>query len=243
MKDNHEAIIDPEIFDMVQVKLEKRKNGTHRYSGVSIFSSKIKCGDCGEWYGSKVWHSTDKYRKVIYRCNNKYNGCTCQTPHVTEDEVKEAFVKALNMLLDEKDEILANIKLISKTLCYTSDLEKKKDASEQELAMIVDMTQNLISENARVAQDQEDYKRRYEAMVQRYDSVKEKLDEITGQIAERKARAIGFNELSKELKKRDRVVTEFDERLWGGLVEYVTVGREKEITFRFREGTEIAIQG
>lgn len=144
---------------------------------------------------------------------------------------------------DEKDEILANIKLISKTLCYTSDLEKKKDALEQELDLIVDMTQNIIDENAQVAQDQNDYQQRYEVLVQRYDSVKEKLDEITGQIAERKARAIGFNEFSKELKKRDRVVTEFDERLWGSLVEYVTVGREKEITFRFREGTEIAIQG
>lgn len=34
--------------------------------------SRIKCGRCGGWYGAKVWHSTDKYRRTIYRCNGKF---------------------------------------------------------------------------------------------------------------------------------------------------------------------------
>ena len=90
---NHEAIISPAVFDMVQAELAKRKHSGSRYSGVSIFSNKIKCGDCGGWYGSKVWHSTDQYRKVVYRCNHKYKDEKCQTPHVTEDEVKALFIK------------------------------------------------------------------------------------------------------------------------------------------------------
>ena len=65
VEEHHEAIIPPAQFDFVQAELTRREqNG--RYSGVSIFSNKIKCGCCGGWYGSKVWHSTDKYRKVIY---------------------------------------------------------------------------------------------------------------------------------------------------------------------------------
>lgn len=67
---SHEAIINPDVFDMVQDELAKRVKGKQRYSGVSIFSGKIKCADCGGWYGSKVWRSTDKYRKIVYRCNN-----------------------------------------------------------------------------------------------------------------------------------------------------------------------------
>ena len=42
IEDDHEAIIDPAVFDMVQQEMERRKTGTSRYSGVSIFSSKIK---------------------------------------------------------------------------------------------------------------------------------------------------------------------------------------------------------
>lgn len=78
---NHEAIISPAVFDMVQAELARRTKGGSRYSGVSIFFNKIKCADCGGWYGSKVWHSTDRYRKVIYRCNRKkYNGEKCHSP-------------------------------------------------------------------------------------------------------------------------------------------------------------------
>ena len=41
IEDDLEAIIDPAVFDMVQQEMERRKTGASRYSGVSIFSSKI----------------------------------------------------------------------------------------------------------------------------------------------------------------------------------------------------------
>ena len=59
VKDNHTAIIDEKTFALVQTKLAGRTPGQNRLSSVSIFSSKIVCGDCGGWYGPKVWHSTD----------------------------------------------------------------------------------------------------------------------------------------------------------------------------------------
>ena len=102
---NHEAIIEPSVYDLVQVELAKRsKKSEARYSGVSIFSNKIKCAECGSWYGSKVWHSNDKYRRVIYRCNHKFDGNRkCETPHVTEEEIIAAFIKAMNTLITERD--------------------------------------------------------------------------------------------------------------------------------------------
>ena len=80
VKDNHTAIIDEKTFALVQTKLAGRTPGQNRLSSVSIFSSKIVCGDCGGWYGPKVWHSTDKYRRVIWQCNHKFDGNRCTTP-------------------------------------------------------------------------------------------------------------------------------------------------------------------
>ena len=40
---DHEAIIDPEIFDQVQDELKRRCPGRNRYSGVHVFSGKVKC--------------------------------------------------------------------------------------------------------------------------------------------------------------------------------------------------------
>ena len=43
----------------------------------------------------------------------------------------------------------------------------------------------------------------------------------------------------KTLKAQDGIITDFDGSLWGGMLEFVTVGRDKEITVTFRDGTEI----
>lgn len=67
MKESHPAIISPELFDLVQIEIEKRKG--QKRSSAGVFSSKLVCGDCGNFYGSKVWHSDSKYRQVIWQCN------------------------------------------------------------------------------------------------------------------------------------------------------------------------------
>ena len=84
VEDHHPAIIEAETFDRVQDLIAQRSREKH-FSGSTIFSTKIRCGECGGWFGSKVWHSKDQYRRVIWRCNAKYadRKSKCGTPHVT----------------------------------------------------------------------------------------------------------------------------------------------------------------
>ena len=238
---NHEEIISPAVFDMVQAELAKRKHSGSRYSGESIFSNKIKCGDCGGWYGSKVWHSTDQYRKVVYRCNHKYKGEKCQTPHVTEDEVKALFIKAYNELISEKKEIIANAEVIRKTLCTTNTMLAEKQRLEDEILVLVEMTQNLVAENARVAQDQEEYQKRYDSLVQRYEDAKKEYDELVNKIKQKEAHGERIRQFIKTLKEQDGIITEFDDVLWGSMVELVTISREKR-SVTFKDGTEITVE-
>ena len=94
---SHDAIIPPTTFKRVQDELERRK-GCHA-TGKSIFSGKIYCGECGEIYGSKVWHSNDPYRKVVWQCNGKYDGeKKCGTPTVTEEDIKRGFERMLRQM-------------------------------------------------------------------------------------------------------------------------------------------------
>ena len=66
--------IDRDYGVKVQTELARRKQISRQYSGKSIFSSRIVCGDCGSYFGSKVWNSTSKYRRVIWQCNSKFQG-------------------------------------------------------------------------------------------------------------------------------------------------------------------------
>lgn len=50
----------------------------------------------------------------------------CQTPHVTEEEIKAAFVTAFNKLVTEREEIIAYARLVRQTICDTTALENEK---------------------------------------------------------------------------------------------------------------------
>ena len=103
------------------------------------------------------------------------------------------------------------------------------------------MTQDCVAENARVAQDQEEYRKRYDGLVQRYEAVKCQYDKVETEIADKMARREKLAGFIRLLKRQESPLVEFDEYLWGCLVDFVTVGSDKEITVTFRDGTEIKV--
>jgi site-specific DNA recombinase len=239
---HHEAIISPAVFELVQAEILRRNSSSSKHSGVSIFSSKIKCGNCGSWFGSKIWHSNDKYRKVIFQCNHKFNGeCKCTTPHLTEQQIKDIFVSAFNKLMPEKNEILCNIEIIIQTLCDTTSLEEQARVLTDEIAMLVAMTQDLINHNAHVAQNQEEYQKRYESMIKKHKSKKDEYDDLQTKINERNAKAEILRKYTSCLAEQNDALIEFDGSLWSGLVDYVTVYSKEDIRVTFKDGIEITV--
>ena len=236
----HEAIIEPETFDRVQDMIALRSRERH-FSGATIFSTKIRCGECGGWFGSKVWHSTDQYRRVIWRCNAKYDSKTnrCGTPHVTEEEIKAAFVRAVNKLAGDRKTLLADLREIQKTYSRTDEIEQRLRDLDERLNTEADAVQELIAQNARVAQNQDDYSAAYDAAVSRYEATKAERDQVAADIRQRAIRRREFERFIAELEKLPGAVTEFDEALWGSLVEYVTVKKDKTLLFTMIGGIEI----
>jgi DNA invertase Pin-like site-specific DNA recombinase len=240
VENSHEAIIEPLVFEMVQQEMARRQKGKNRHSGVGMFSSRVKCGDCGGWYGSKVWHSTDKYRRVVWQCNRKFeNDKKCATPHFDEDSLKRLFVSAVNKLLADKDEIIANFAEVRETLFSTAALEAEEKGLKEELAVVTELIQKCIAENARVALDQQEYQERYDGLVGRFDAAKARLDEVQGLISDKKSRGKAMEAFTAELAEQDGLIAVFDERLWYSLVDFATVYSETDVRFSFKNGAEI----
>ncbi len=107
--------------------------------------------------------------------------------------------------------------------------------------MLVEMTQNCIAENARVAQDQGEYQKRYNGLVERYEKAKARFDEVTEAIAERSAKGERLAGFIRTLEVQKEPVAEFDERLWGVMVDYVTVGVDGGTKVVFRDGTSLSM--
>ena len=238
---HHDGIVTADQFETVQAEILRRE-GMQKYSGVGLFSSIIKCGECGGWYGAKVWHSNDKYRRVIYRCNHKYgDGCKCKTPHVTEDEIKQLFLKAANELFSGKAEIIANTKEMMELVCCTDALDKEVGECIVELNIISEQMQSAILENSRVALNQEDYEKRYAALTERYNATQGKYDKATEQIEKKKAQRELIKGFIRTLENTGNVAEEFDAGMWCGLVDHVTVTDKDNIVFTFKNGLETKV--
>ncbi len=240
VENNHEAIIDPAVFDMVQRELEARQAGKNRHSGTHIFAGKIKCGECGSWYGSKVWHSNSKYRRTVWQCNHKYEDDNrCQTPHLDEETIKILFISAVNKLLSDREEILGNFELIKSTVFDTTDLEKEQAELQNELEVVAGMIQQAIGENAHFALDQGEYQERYNGLVDRFDLAKARHTAVTEEITDKQTRLSTINTFLYTLRKQDNLLTDFDEKLWCSLVDYATVYNKDDVRLTFKNGTEI----
>ncbi len=240
VENSHPGIISAEVFDMVQAEIQRRKASSNRHSGTGMFASRIICGECGGFYGAKVWHSTDQYRCTIYRCNNKFKGREkCKTPHLDEEEIKRLFVTAFNKLLVNKDEILANFESMKQMLFDTTDLDKEHAELQSKMRVITEMIQQCVDENAYVTQDQENYRQRYEVLVSRFETVKHRIAEIVDRLEGIKTRREKMEAFIDSLRKQSNIISDFDEQLWYCLVDSVTVYSRNDVRVAFKDGTVI----
>lgn len=237
VENDHEAIISPEVFDLVQTEKKKRKQGPKsHYSGVSIFSSKICCGDCGSWFGAKVWHSNDKYRRVIYQCNEKFKK-GCRTPTISEEEIKILFSEAAGRLLHNKEEIISNIKTV---LEQKDDMADKLSQIEEELAQSQAKIQDYVSYNSRVALNQEEYQKHYEELVKQYEAINTRYEKLSTEGEKRKQRRQTLINFLTALEQTGQRIP-FEPNLWAILVDRVTVYQNDKVQFTFKDGTEIVV--
>lgn len=235
VEESHEGIISPEIYDAVQAEIERRSRKKSRYSGVDILASKVVCGECGCFYSPKVWHSTDQYRRTIYQCGHKYKGDhRCSTPNLTAEEIKYVFVKAVNELIQNKDEIIANLKTGIEIASDMTELEKQRDEHKADMVLLVDMVERLISENARIAQDQTEYNKKYKMAMERYETAKSAYEEVERQIEEAYKRIRTMETFIRNISDLG-VIIEFDEDLWGLLVDSVIVYGKDDIRVEFKK--------
>lgn len=122
VEDSHPAIIDKEMWEAVQLEMERRRNFALKYGIQKLeyattsnpFAGRVICGSCGKIFGRKVWNSNDeKLRRIIWRCNGKYPSKGekgCESRHIDDAVLYQAFVNVFNMMIENKDYFLGKWK-------------------------------------------------------------------------------------------------------------------------------------
>jgi hypothetical protein len=112
---NHEAIIDKEEWELVQLEIERRNQFRHdNYINFYIiqceqnpFTCKVFCKECGGLFGRKNW-TTSRGKRPVWQCNNRYKvkgiqGCTNR--HIDEETLQQAFLRAVEVLREKKEKL------------------------------------------------------------------------------------------------------------------------------------------
>ena len=226
-------------WDIVQDEVAARKRLGIAISAQSFMSCKLICEDCGGFNGAKVWHSTDQYRKIIYQCNHKYKGNKkCETPHITEEEIKELFLKAYNTYMKDRDRIIGDAREMCDQLSDTADLEVRLASHRAELDETSELYRLLITRDASNSGTSE-FQLKEKQLYEEYIALSDKVSTLSGKIADINLRRNKLLSYISAMSEKPEIAIEWDNSLWVTMINRCIVHRDKTVTFIFRDGTEI----
>ena len=240
IEQSHDAIIDPMEFDLVQLEIERRRKAGRQYKANAVFSSQIVGGDCGSFYGRKIWHSRDKYRTAIWQCNAKFdNEVRCRTPHFKEEELKERFMTAFWKLRKVQDTVLEACKLALASVADLSDLEAAQAENAAEIEALVTLSRQMIDENAHKAMDQNEYNNRWTALQERYNAAIEHRNQLSDKQHERLTNILKLKGFIQAMEQKGKATVEFNESFFLSVTERMTVYQNGRVTVTFRDGSTV----
>ena len=252
IENSHPAIIPEETWELVQLEMERRRRMGNRFSAKGPLASRLVCADCGAFFGAKVWHSQDRYRTTVWRCNDKYSpnakrasgGEKCSTGHVTEGQVYEAFQGIVNKLIAQRPEVVEACEAVLGDLMNTADLDAKKERLEAEQKRITGKVEALMNKASREVVG--DFTEAYGKLEAERDRLAGKLEAVDREKGERGYRerqcklflktvsSLGGSERADE---GDTPGEKFvDKEVFLALVDKVVVG--DGLRFILRDGTE-----
>jgi len=252
VKGNHEGIISKDIWNRVQEEMARRQNKRNssqknirtehgKYSSKYALTELLICGDCGTRYRRVTW-SKKGNKKVVWRCINRleYGTKYCKDSESIEEHILQtAIMKAINIIVDDKDELLATIKNnLEIAITGKSDgvdkitIQKQIDALNSEMMALVDQS---VKNNANI----EDFDDKFEEISNEIKTLK------ATQIAQdKKEMTLGNTnsrivEIFQILENEDLNLIEYDDILVRQLIENVIVIDKGKIRVEFKGGFQI----
>ena len=242
VENSHPAIVSDEVYEEVQLELQRRRKQGRQHNSQHCFSGRIYCGCCGSVYGSKVWYSNDKYRRTVWQCNARFvKGTGCQAPHLSELMIEQKFLAAFNQLLAQRGFIAEDMQAIIRQLINTAELDAEKEALQVEMGIISELIRQVVSQNASAALDQAEYNRKYDSLTERFHKAADRVKEIDVECARRKGQRREIETFRDAVLANDQPVTVFSTELWNATIDRMTVNLDGSVKMAFRNGIEITV--
>lgn len=240
VEDSHATIITREQFALVQEEFKRRKSlrastetGNGKFSGKYAFSGMIVCGECGETYRRHQQYNQYKvYPTWACKVHENTDARHCTAKPIKEKALEDAIVRAINKLLDNKEQFLAELKetVLEVMLDDTNDPIVRIDSEIAELQNEITVALERIQKAEITAEEYkiDGYKRKIDVLnLDKEEIIFEngKMQLLEYRIAE-----------VEELLGNGRILEKFDKNMFMGLVQRIIVLSQKEIQIDFKCG-------
>ena len=237
VENSHEPIIPRDIYMQVQEEMLRRANlhsGENRkkrvYSSKYALSSIVYCSKCGDIYRRIAWNNRGRH-SIVWRCVNRVEhgpGC-CDAPTIQETDLQNAVVKAINMVLGGKDEMLEALETNIATVFALED----ENSLESINARLEELQKDLLK-RANAKQD-------YNDLADEIDHLRELKQNAMVENAEREGLKQRIAEMQQFLAEQTEQIEEYDEILVRRMIEKITV-YEDRFTVEFKSGTSVDVK-
>jgi len=237
VENNHEAIIPRDLYMQVQEEMVRRGNirsGKGRkkrvYSSKYALSSIVYCPKCGDIYRRIAWNNRGK-RSFVWRCVTRveHGPERCDAPTVQETELQEAVIKAINMALGGKDDMLVALEQN-----ITSVLALEDEGSMESINAKLEELQKELLKRANAKED-------YNDLADEIDRLREVKQNAMAENAEREGLKQRIAEMQEFLSEQTEQIEEYDESLVRRMVEKVTI-YEKKFSVELKSGTSVDVE-
>ena len=243
IREHHPAIIEPEMFDMVQCEIARRgcikkndkKKHYGKYSGKFPFNNLLICGDCGAKYRRTMWVEKNGNKKYVWRCVNRLqdgkNYCK-RSVSINDTYLTKKVVEAINIIYKSRSRVKDILKCSIASLM--GDAEQPMIAQNtSRLEELSNLMRDAIFKNATGEMTAKELERIcYEVKTESEKLRKENEEhEITRQM--KSAESSKLKQIFKAIDEMSEELDEIDNTLVRNIIEKMEVISKDKMTIWF----------
>ena len=234
IKDHHEPIVSPEIWDMAQEIRTKRSynhpkqygDKREKYTRKYALSSMCECGFCGTKLTRRMLHSSSKYATPSWYCRTAANKGKENCPNsktVHELIIQNAFLEMYRLLAQNFEDVLESVIGTVRSVAEDDSGRDRLEKAEKSLYNYENRRKKLTDLLIEDQITKEAYDEKYEDLSGKIAKAKEDVRKLRAGMEEKKDIGKRMDAIRKQLQGGD-VLDEFDRMVFESIVDKVIVG-------------------
>ncbi len=247
VSDHHEAIIDRDTFNKVQVEISRRTclkkasgkptNNNGQYSPKYSLTERMCCAECGAAYRRTTW-TAKGYKEIVWRCVSRLESgkkkCQ-QSPTLREESLHRAIVSAINSFCNIDEDVRKELKsgiqeVVIPDGQIIAQLEQLRSERNAEISRLLELS---LAET-----DYTKYDGEFRRLSDEIDALNEQIKTERENLTNHSVTTNSVNDLLTEIDQIKFGLTEYDDIITRHLIERIEVIDKHNIRITFLGGSK-----